>query len=144
MFFRHRKTSTRKLCFDAPEQVTEESETEEESATNETESAVEMGSPTNETESADEMGSPTNETESADELGSLTDISEITWETSIHSVEQSSIQDGFANSVLYDCMKEDKALKHLSKSVMFERVMNRIVQNIALILFLQDLSLIHI
>ena len=138
MFFRHRKTSTRKLCFDAPEQVTEESETEEESATNETESAVEMGSPTNETESADEMGSPTNETESADELGSLTDISEITWETSIHSVEQSSIQDGFANSVLYDCMKEDKALKHLSKSVMFERVMNRIVQNIALILFLQD------
>ena len=69
MFFRHRKTSTRKLCFDAPEQVTEESETEEESATNETESAVEMGSPTNETESADEMGSPTNETESADEIG---------------------------------------------------------------------------
>ena len=82
MFFRHRKTSTRKLCFDAPEQLTGESETEEESATNETESAI-----------VEESG--TNETESADGMGSLTDISEITWETSILSVELSSIIDGF-------------------------------------------------
>ena len=130
MFFRHRKTCTRKLCFDPPETLPVEPETEKESAV-ETESAVESDSATNETESA------TTE-ESADEMGSLTDISEITWETSIHSVEQASIQGGFENTFLYDFMKEDKALKHLSKSVMFERVMNRIVQNIALILFLQD------
>ena len=181
MFFRHRKTCARRLCFDEPEQLPTDSDIPEEfsdvpsSSVSEEFADVPSSSVSEEfadvparsvseefadvpassvsEEFADVPASSVSEeavtlsTESATvpsfvseeaDVRSESGISEITTDTCFYSNGNSYAHDELDNSFVYDCMKEDKRLQHLSKWVMYENVINRIVQNIALILFLQD------